>query len=124
VTLNIKGSHDTLTFNLHLNGYGDALVDLTPDQDGNFTAKLDKGGGGSAVRQTVPTKNPNTGSGGAVTRPDSGSGTSKPPDAGSASKPPDTGSGTKPPPPEDDCVDLPCVKKNVPGLHDGSGSGG
>ncbi len=121
VTLNIKGSHDTLSFQLHKSGYGDAIVDLTPDQDGTFNAKLEKGSSGTAVRQVVPTKN--TGSNGAVTRPDSGS-ASKPPDAGSASKPPDhTGSAVKPPPEEDDCPELPCTKKVVPGLREGGTAG-
>ncbi len=111
VTMTIKGSHETLTFLLKRSGYGDALIDYTPDQDGKFTATLEKGEGTTAVRQTVPLKPP----GGAVTRPDGGN---KPPDGGN--KPPDGGNK---PPPEDDCVDLPCVKKNVPGLNQGSGAG-
>ncbi len=128
ITLNIKGSHDTLTFQLHKPGYGDVIFDLTPDEDGTFTAKLVKGAS-TAVRQTVPGKN--TGSNGAVTRPDTGStgsATKPPPDtgsAGSATKPPDH---TKPPD-EDDCPELPCApKKIIPGLREGgaagSGSGG
>ena len=116
VTMTIKGSHETLTFLLKRSGYGDALIDFTPDQDGKFTATLEKGEGTSAVRQTVPLKPP----GGAVTRPDGGN---KPPDGGN--KPPDGGNkppdGGNKPPPEDDCVDLPCVKTNVPGLK-GSGA--
>ena len=126
VTLDVKGSRDTLSFQLTLKGYGDAIVELTPDQNTTYTAPLEKGTSGSApVKQVVVKNPPNTGSGGAVTRPDTGSG-AKPPNTGSASKPPETGSGTKPPPPgDDDCTELPCApKKFVPGLNGGSGSGG
>ncbi len=126
VTLNIKGSHDTLSFQLHKSGYGDFIVDLTPDADGSYNAKLEKGSSGTAVRHTAGTKNPpGTGSNGAVTRPDNGS-AAKVPDAGSAAKVPDhPGSAVKPPPPpeEDDCPELPCTKKVVPGLREGSGAG-
>ncbi len=122
VTLNIKGSHDTLSFQLHKSGYGDAIVDLTPDADGSFNAKLEKGSSGTAVRQTVPTKNsPAAGSNGAVTTPETGSAAT---DAGGAAKLRDhPGSAVKPPPDEDDCPELPCTKKVVPGLREGSGSG-
>ena len=125
LTLNIKGSHDTLSFQIHKSGYSDVIVDLTPDQDGSFTAELAKGSSSTPIRQTAVKNPPGTGSNGsgAVTKPDTGSGGTKPPpdtgSAGSATKPPD-----KPPekPPEDDCVDFPCVKTNVPGLK-GSAAG-
>ncbi|MBL9016536.1 MAG: serine/threonine protein kinase [Myxococcales bacterium] len=115
VTLNIKGSHDTLSFQIHKNGYGDSIIDVTPDSDGSFTAKLEKGAS-SAVRQTVVLK-----PGDAVTKPD-GPGTVTKPDGGNPTKPkPDA--GVAKPPDEDECVDMPCVKTNVPGLKNGSAGG-
>ncbi len=126
LTMNIKGSHDTISFQIHKSGYGDTIVDVTPDQDGTFTAMLEKGSSTTPIRQTAVKNPPGTGSngsGGAIVKPDSGSATKPPPETGSATKPPETGSATKPPPPEEECVDFPCVKKNVPGLKDGSGAG-
>jgi len=116
VTLNIKGSHDTLSFQIHKNGYGDAIIDITPDSDGSFVAKLEKGGSTSPTRTKVDLKNPGTG---AVTKPDGGAVTK--PDGGTTTKP-DAGVA-KPPPDDEDCVDMPCVKKVVPGLQNGSAGG-
>ncbi len=126
LTMNIKGSHDTISFQIHKSGYGDAIVDVTPDTDGTFTAQLEKGGSSTPIRQTAVKNPPGTGSngsGGAITKPDSGSGGTKPPpETGSATKPPpETGSATKPP--DDECVDFPCVKTNVPGLKGSAAAG-
>ena len=130
VVLDVRGSRDPLSFALHLRGYGDAIVDLTPDKDISYLAPLEKGASGGPPKRLGDPKPPQVGSGSAAL-PDSGSAaTVKPPDAGSATKPPDAGSAAKPPevvkppePQEDDCPELPCTKKVVPGLHGGGGSG-
>ena len=124
VVLDVRGSRDPLSFALHLRGYGDAIVDLTPDKDTTYLAPLEKGAsGGPPKRLGDPSvqKPPQSGSG-AVTQPEAGSAaTVKQPEAGSAATPPEV---VKPPEPqEDDCPELPCTKKIVPGLHGGGGSG-
>jgi serine/threonine protein kinase len=138
VKLDVKATREQLSFGLHLKGYSDAIVDLTPDKDIDYVAPLEKGAsGGAPKRQVVPDPGlkkppemvgsaakppPETGTGSAAKPPETGS-AAKPPETGSAAKPPETGSAAKAPPdPEDECVDFPCVKKVVPGLK-GSAAG-
>ena len=107
VHYSLHGATEPHRFRFHLSGYGDTTVDLVPDHDPvTYSEKLVKG----ATATTIKLPPPDTGS--AVTHPD----------VGSAEKPKDTGSAEKPPePPPEDCPELPCTKKNIPGLH-GSGS--
>ena len=92
--------------------------DLTPDQDIDYLAPLEKGSSGQAPRrQTVPAPVdatvkrdpvPATPDPGPTTKPDPGPTTK--PDPAPATKPeprPD------PRPPEDDCVEMPCIKTNI-----------
>jgi hypothetical protein len=93
-TFSLAPSRKPRTFSLSLRGYTDAVIEVVPDQETiERTEVLAKGAGGTpAVKQA--------GSGATVKAP--------PPDPGTpAIKPP-------PPdkPPDDDCPELPCLKKD------------
>ncbi len=129
LTFKLRGSHDPRQFALHLDGYGDAVVELVPNREKiEYTEKLEKGATGTAVVRKVPDQSTGsatvarpieTGSAGsagagAVVKPEAGS-------AGSATKVPDPAPPLVKLPIDDDCGDPPCLKTNVPGLQ-GSGN--
>ncbi|MGN6110233.1 MAG: serine/threonine-protein kinase [Kofleriaceae bacterium] len=109
MTLTVEPSHEIRRYTLTLKGYGDALIELRPNQATmEHVARLEKGVAGAPVRHGGTSPGPGAGSGAG-----SGSATAprQTPDAGSgtpASKPPDVPKHQ--PSPDDDCPELPCLK--------------
>jgi len=129
VKLDVKGSREVMSFALSRRGYADTIVDLTPDKDIDYLAPLERGASGQTPRrQTVPDAPANPGGDATVKRdPPPGKPDAVPttkvdpkPDPGPTTKP-DPGPTTKPDPtptpevkpPEDDCVEMPCIKTNI-----------
>jgi hypothetical protein len=111
----VEGSLAKRQYKLHLRGYNDSIVELTPSRpEIKVNEPLQKGAApGGVVKTVVDTAGnlvPDLLGGGAVTHPDSG--------PKSPETKPESGSAAKPPPPKDDCNDPPCLKQ-----FPGSGSG-
>jgi serine/threonine-protein kinase len=101
----LPGSHEPRRFYLSLKGYGDAIVEIIPDQEEiTHTETLEKGASGTpTVKRVGSGSAEKPGPGSAVTDP--GSAAVKPPEV----KP---DASVPRPPPDDECPDptLPCLK--------------
>ena len=125
VTLKLKASRTARQFELHLKGHVDSVIEIVPDRETvQVSEKLERGTG---RKEPTPAVTPP----GKVELP--GTGSSEPPGIKVPSPPDGTGSAVAPPPappaqpatpPDDDCGDPPCLKRDPSRPGGGSGSAG
>ncbi|HEY0990134.1 MAG TPA: hypothetical protein VGD80_23940, partial [Kofleriaceae bacterium] len=123
VTLKLKASRTARQFELHLKGHVDSVIEIVPDRETiQVSEKLERGTG---RKEPTPAVTPP----GKVELP--GTGSSEPPGIKVPSPPDGTGSAVAPPPappaqpatpPDDDCGDPPCLKRDPSRPGGGSGS--
>jgi serine/threonine-protein kinase len=123
----VRPSRTARQFALHRRDYVDAVVELVPDRPRiEYTEKLERGTGAPAVihRAGEPALKPlpTAGSKPDATRPDTTRPDATKPDTAAAGKPEPAARPARPPapPPDDDCGDPPCLKRDPSRLPGGS----